>query len=245
MSENPQKENGHVDLANEIVEAMCRTYLTNYESRVLWAIFRKTYGWQKKEDWIALSQFQELTGLTSPHICRALKLLERRNIIAKRGNKIEFNKFSSQWKELPNGATNHSIAKRGKKSLPRLADTKDNVTNNNTTLTSSTGGAPPPVPPGQEKKDVRNPHVQAIIDCFKTTLKLPILDGTSRGNRYAAYRLWQKLSRVKGMTPERAMRNIVGAIQFAAENDFWKKRLTGVADLDKNIMKILQEAKAD
>ena len=60
---NPQREEGHVDIANEIVEFLAKTYLSSYESQVLWAIFRKTYGWQKKEDWITGSQLVEMTGI--------------------------------------------------------------------------------------------------------------------------------------------------------------------------------------
>ena len=135
MNESPQKENGHIDIANEIAEVLARTYLTSYETRILWAIFRKTYGWQKKEDWIAISQFVTITGLHKAHVSRSIKLLCLRNIVTKRGNKISFNKYWSQWKELPNGVTDHSVTKRGNKSyqtgyheLPNGAYTKDTIT---------------------------------------------------------------------------------------------------------------------
>jgi phage replication O-like protein O len=60
---NPQAENGHVDIANEIVEALAKIHLSSYESRVLWTVFRKTYGWHKKEDWITNTQIANLTGI--------------------------------------------------------------------------------------------------------------------------------------------------------------------------------------
>jgi phage replication O-like protein O len=44
---NPQRENGHIDIANEIAEALARTNLSAYQMRVMWAIWRKTWGWQK------------------------------------------------------------------------------------------------------------------------------------------------------------------------------------------------------
>ena len=146
MNENPQKEDGHVGIANELVEALSRTNLTAYESRVLWCIFRKTYGWNKKEDWISLSQISLMTGMHKSHASRAKKLLILRNMVTPRGNKLAFNKFYSQWKELPHGVNNHSKAEkvtprgnlppapRGNLGVPhgalqKTTYTKDNLTN--------------------------------------------------------------------------------------------------------------------
>jgi len=68
---SPQIEHGHLDLANELVEALARTQLNGYESRILWAVWRKTYAWHKKEDWISFSQFKELTKIgNDSHINR-------------------------------------------------------------------------------------------------------------------------------------------------------------------------------
>ena len=83
---NPQAENGHIDIANEIVEALARTYLSPTESKVLWAILRKTYGWHKKIDRISYSQLEELTGLNRRHIAPVLKRLVSRNIVTQTGN---------------------------------------------------------------------------------------------------------------------------------------------------------------
>jgi phage replication O-like protein O len=86
---NPQVENGHVKIANEIVEQLARINLSNYEWRILMVILRKTYGWNKKTDNISLSQFQESTGITTQHVAVAIKRLVKDNIIIKHnGNKI-------------------------------------------------------------------------------------------------------------------------------------------------------------
>lgn len=78
---NPQSENGHIDIANEIAEALMKVNLSAYESRVLWFIFRKTYGWNKKQDWISLSQFSECTGLDRRLVHRAIKNLSSKQMI--------------------------------------------------------------------------------------------------------------------------------------------------------------------
>jgi phage replication O-like protein O len=83
---NPQAENGHTDIANELAEALALTYLSATESRLLWVIARKTWGWKKKLDRISYSQFEQATGLDRRHIAPALKRLISRNIIMQTGN---------------------------------------------------------------------------------------------------------------------------------------------------------------
>ena len=78
---NPQIENGHTKIANELVEALAMVNLSAYESRLLWVIFRKTYGWNKKTDRISYSQFANFTGIDRRHIGRALTEPKRRQII--------------------------------------------------------------------------------------------------------------------------------------------------------------------
>ena len=97
---NPQAEEGHIDIANEISEALMKTQLGGYESRVLWAILRKTYGWHKTSDWISGSQLVKMTGLRKQHIWRAKKQLEARNIVTISGYKITFQKDYTRWKKV-------------------------------------------------------------------------------------------------------------------------------------------------
>lgn len=100
---NPQIEDGHLAIANEIVEALMRINLSAYESRVLWFLFRKTYGWKKKTDWIALSQFSSCIGLDRRLIHRAIKeLSSKKMIVIERDDsqrlKYGFQKDYDKWK---------------------------------------------------------------------------------------------------------------------------------------------------
>jgi len=103
---SPQAENGHIDIANEIAEQFCRYRISGEEWMVLWAIIRKTYGWKKKEDRIALSQFAVMTGLKKPHIVRALRKLQSKRIIivikndTTDINSYRFNKDFDKWESL-------------------------------------------------------------------------------------------------------------------------------------------------
>lgn len=133
---NPQKENGHVDIANEIVEALSRTYLSPTESRVLWAVIRKTYGWHKKMDRISYSQLEELTKLDRWHIAPALKRLVSRNIITQTGNahtlSYGLQKNFDAW-TLPKQVTQtqtlpvweKTLPKQVMKTLPKQVTTKE------------------------------------------------------------------------------------------------------------------------
>ena len=136
---NPQAENGHVDIANEIIEALAKTYLSSYESQVLWAIFRKTYGWHKKEDWITGSQLVEMTDITKGHISRTLKKLINRNMVNRNGKKLSFQKDYDKWLKLPKWVTDTKLPKQdtklpkqvtevtqtGNKKLPKQVNTKE------------------------------------------------------------------------------------------------------------------------
>lgn len=103
---NPQIEDGHIVLANEIVEQFCKHRISGEEWLVLWSIIRKTYGWKKKEDRIALSQFAVMTGLKRQTVLRAINKLSSKKIIAVIKNDdsginiYSFNKNFDQWSPL-------------------------------------------------------------------------------------------------------------------------------------------------
>jgi phage replication O-like protein O len=104
---SPQKENGYTTIANELFEALARTRISGEARQVLDVIFRKTYGFNKKKDFVALSQFCECTGLTKQSASRALKKLIEMGIVDKKdkgspvaGNAYEIIKDYEKWKPL-------------------------------------------------------------------------------------------------------------------------------------------------
>lgn len=109
----------YAKVPNEILEILAKTKLNSSESRYIFALLRKTYGWNKKSDYISNSQFVRATGITKQHIWRTEKRLLWREIVAKRGNKTGLNISYEQWKELPKWATvtksGVAVAKAGKK----------------------------------------------------------------------------------------------------------------------------------
>jgi len=136
MAKEPDITNGHIDIANELAEALTRVNLSGYQYRIIWCVFRKTYGWHKSTDKISLTQFEKMTGLKSKYICRAIKELEALNIIIiNRNNCINIYKFNSHydnWKFKTTPKIGNSLKrekglpKEGVKPIPNQGVTKEN-----------------------------------------------------------------------------------------------------------------------
>jgi phage replication O-like protein O len=82
----------YTPIHNEVLEALARINLSPYETRVLMATWRKTYGFRdtktglrKKYDRISLSQFNEMTGLDRRLASRALQGLKKKGVIVRNG----------------------------------------------------------------------------------------------------------------------------------------------------------------
>lgn len=163
---NVQTENGFTRIANELYEAIMKLPLGGYERRVLDAIIRKTYGYKKKEDYIALSQITELTGISKSHASEKLRNLMNKNIVTKIGNKLAINKDFSTWKvpEIRKGGKFPKLGKVvpeiGNEKFPKMAlqKIKDNITKE--TIDKSIGETP--------KKEVfGNQEIERILSDFK------------------------------------------------------------------------------
>jgi phage replication O-like protein O len=99
---------GFMRLPNDIAEAISATALSGGEYRVLLAIMRQTYGFNRIEKDISLLQSQKITGLAKGSASRALAMLKDKNIIVCRkqeGNRVRFlsiNTDLSAWLKVRN-----------------------------------------------------------------------------------------------------------------------------------------------
>ena len=106
MAANPQTENGYTKIANEIMDALAKMRIPGEARQVLDVIIRKTYGWGKKKDAIATSQFMALTGLKKGMVHRARKRLLYANLITVYKNddsqvlSYSFQKDYTKWDKL-------------------------------------------------------------------------------------------------------------------------------------------------
>lgn len=94
---SPQKENGFTPIANEIIESLVKVRIPASEKDILLFVIRKTYGYQKKEDKISLTQFQSCTGLSRVTVVKALKNLLIRGMLLKKNQNFRFNKDYENW----------------------------------------------------------------------------------------------------------------------------------------------------
>lgn len=123
-----QLENGYLKIANDLAEAFSRLQLSGHEWRVLWAIIRRTYGWNKKEDWISGSQIAQDTGLNRVKVCDALKKLTARKIIVHEDRRTAIQKDYDLWQNV----TENGNKKMLPKTVTLLPKTVTNVTENGT-----------------------------------------------------------------------------------------------------------------
>jgi phage replication O-like protein O len=102
---DPQIENGHTRIANELLEHLIQLHLSPNQWQVLLCIIRKTYGFHKKVDRIANSQVVEATGLGKSVVCRAIKNLQDRKLITRNGKHIGIQKDWERWAKLAEQST--------------------------------------------------------------------------------------------------------------------------------------------
>ncbi|HHR6166574.1 TPA: replication protein [Providencia alcalifaciens] len=129
-------DNGYTRIANELLEAVMLANLTQHQLLVFFAIARKTYGYNKKSDWVGNEQLSKLTGML-PHKCSAAKSeLVSRGILLAEKRHVSINKNIHEWKEKQTYPKKVSLPEKGKKTLPESGksdypnqvNTKDNTT---------------------------------------------------------------------------------------------------------------------
>lgn len=80
-------ETEFIRIPNQFIEAVYKQYLRPNESKVLWFLIRKTWGWQKRSEFMSLRQFNKELGISKDIACRALSRLRRRRIVYQLANK--------------------------------------------------------------------------------------------------------------------------------------------------------------
>lgn len=130
---NPQKENGNTQIANEILDALCKFRIPGEVRQVVDFIIRKTYGWHKKFDMISNSQIMQGTGLLKGSVSRSVKKAIKHKIIIANETKVGFNKNYDEWIEFggyhfnpkPVIANETKVIASDNKKLSQVRDTKE------------------------------------------------------------------------------------------------------------------------
>lgn len=138
-----QLENGnYTRIVNKIIDELIRMPLLGSELAICLFVIRKTYGFNKKEDAISLSQFQKGIGRSRPTIVKALKVLVLGKVLLlvkeddKKGftNKYRFNKYYKEWSLVKTPELVKEMTATSKEKLKKVVKvplhTKDNTKNN-------------------------------------------------------------------------------------------------------------------
>lgn len=100
---NPQIENGHTRIANEILEQIMKTNLNGTQFRLVMAIWRYTYGFRRTKYEMSVSFLAELINASRGQVDRELATLIDRYIITvieigpKGARVLSFNKNYKEW----------------------------------------------------------------------------------------------------------------------------------------------------
>lgn len=119
---SPQCEDGYLQIAMELVEKFTSSRISGQEWQIIWTVWRKTWGWKKKDDVIALSQFAKATGIDRRKCHVLIQNLLVKNVLYRRVTqngdrriiKYGFNKDFEKWKLTPKKMT---VTQKGVKSV--------------------------------------------------------------------------------------------------------------------------------
>lgn len=156
-------DDGYARLSNMLLEAYSGADLTKRHFKVLLAILRKTYGWNKPMDRISDSQLSEITKLPVKRCNEAKLELVRMNVIKQQGGMFGPNKNISEWcipqSEWKSPKTREKTSLKMRELYPsKQGDTKD-------TIQKKEKQDPPKSPEGE------NILAQEVMDYFNELTK--------------------------------------------------------------------------
>ena len=131
-------DDGYTRIANDLLEKIISFPFTLRQQNLLLAIARKTYGYNKKIDWIGNKQLSELTRYPETRCSTTKNELIKMNVLVTKGREVGINKNLNEWKSDIT-QTSKTFTKSVKKtftktvnhSLPKEVNTKDNTTKDN------------------------------------------------------------------------------------------------------------------
>lgn len=139
---SPQIEDGYTKIANEIVEAIYKYKFSGHELRMLLLIIRKTYGFNKTEDAISLSQMMKALSLSKTRCSQVINKLQLQKIVTVTeningiGKKYKFNKNFEQWSTVHKSVNSYTKVKSTvtlfrNEPLQKSVSTKETITKEN------------------------------------------------------------------------------------------------------------------
>jgi phage replication O-like protein O len=206
---NPQKENGFTAIANEIMDALIAADLSGQDFKIALLIIRKTYGFNKTEDAVSLSQMMKATTMCKIRCSQVVNRLELMKILTVTeningiGKKYKFNKDFDTWQTVNKNINRYkkmkgTVNEKRNRPLMKTLTTKDTLTKDTLTKDNT-----PIVPKG-------SPYSNDFLIFYTTYPK--------HKGRDAAWKAWKKRN---GDMPDIGI--IVGAINRQKLSEQWLK----------------------
>ncbi|EAU0942336.1 replication protein [Salmonella enterica] len=220
-----QLENGYSRLANELLDATMCSGLPETELCILMAVWRKTYGFNKKLDWVSNEQFEEMIDKHYTHCSAAKNNLIRRKVLIQEGRKVGMNTNISEWQTKNNGFRK-TLAKPAKKTLAepancikqKLLTTKDNITKDKKDIKNI---LPEQVQAMQEKTSKPTNKHQSTDEAFESIFWLAGMRKLEKKKSKSAFRTqYQEWRRANGGTPEQFAMFLAGDISSRIGKQF-------------------------
>lgn len=232
---SPQKENGHIDIANEVAEKLGTLHMSGNEWMIWWVVLRKTWGWKKKEDRISLTQFQKFTGLSRPAVVLALERLVAKNVLVAKplplGKEFSFNKDYETWTSSEKATSSIINTKVVAKPLPSIVakplHTKDTTTKDTIQKTII----------HKNVLGFGNPDINECQSYFLQVFQLPEEDCSKGQSR----QYWNHLIRAS----KTGVQGVKWLIDRAFEDEFYKNNITSSKDLYYKRVKIVSRKRGD
>ncbi|BBQ85207.1 hypothetical protein WP3W18E02_37360 [Klebsiella sp. WP3-W18-ESBL-02] len=116
-----QLEDGFTRVANELLDAVMASGLSETELCVVLAVWRKTYGYNKKMDWVSNDQLEQMIAKHHTHCSTAKSQLVAKKVLVQEGRNVGMNTSIIEWKTKINGFCK-TLAKPAKDSLAEVAN---------------------------------------------------------------------------------------------------------------------------
>lgn len=96
----PQVEDGYTRVANDLLEQIMEASFTLREMRVVMAVMRLTYGWNRKQARVTAGLLSKLTGMPEAIASKTLSGLITKQVILRHGGSrspVSLNKHADKW----------------------------------------------------------------------------------------------------------------------------------------------------
>jgi phage replication O-like protein O len=222
---NPQLEDGYTAISNELLEALARIRINGEARQCLDVIFRKTYGFKKKEDRISISQFVLYTGINKACVCRALNKIKQMQIVIQKDNKWSINKLYNSWCPLSKKITviqkDNTVIQKDNNRYPKryTQKKKENI---------------------QKKYNI---YVENSNEFLLAKLLLEEIKKRNPEHKDPNIQNWSddinKMIRIDKRNPEM----IKAIILWCQQDDFWKNNILSTKKLREHFDKLVLKAK--